>query len=260
MELVKKVDPLISVQFYLLDIHQGSIWSRIIKKFIIPENNDGFIIPPEGKGNIPHYSNLTQDFILDKMIEKKDEIIKNDRIDEINEHIIEFSKTTGVSENKYFQPPNKFVIATAIDLLGQSTRMLDVADRYYFERENKTREISRIFTDIDYDKIKKEMAKKIEEMPIHQILKIKIADFLGKSRWKFKLVDGRTIDAKIEDEIWLELFHSKQVKIGSGDSIEIDGIVTITYDTIGNIIDTQYTILKVGPIHEANYEQNELDF
>jgi hypothetical protein len=30
-ELVKKVDPLISVQFYLLDIHQGSIWSRIIK-------------------------------------------------------------------------------------------------------------------------------------------------------------------------------------------------------------------------------------
>jgi translation initiation factor IF-1 len=230
------------------------------KKFIIPEKNDGFIIPPEGKGDIPHYSNLAQDYILDHITEKRNEIIKNDKIDEINERIIEFSKTTGVNENKYYQSPNKFVIATAIDLLGQSTRMLDVADRYYFERGNEKKEISRIFTDIDYDKIKKEMVKKIEEVPIHQILKIKIADFLGKSRWKFKLVDGKTIDAKIEDKTWLNLFHSKQVKIGSGDSIEIDGVVTITYDAIGNIIDTQYTISKVGLIHEANHEQSELDF
>jgi translation initiation factor IF-1 len=90
------------------------------------------------------------------------------------------------------------------------------------------------------------------------MLKVKIADFLGKSRWKFKLADGRTIEAKITDTHWLNMFHLKSAIIGPGDSIEVQGVVKDMYDDNGKLIDSDYTITKVVKIHEAE-NQREID-
>jgi hypothetical protein len=258
-ELIKKVDPLIDVQYLLLDIRHGSIFSDIIKKIIIPEKGDNVTAFPEAKGNILDYSNFSQNGIIDSLTEKEGQIIKNDKIDEIQEKIVGYSSTTGVKENLNFRPPNKMTLANAIDLLSESTTMLAAGDKYYFQGETGRKEIRKIYTDIDYNELKREMAKKIIETPIHLILKIKIADFLGKSRWKFKLDNNIAIEAKILDEDWLEKFHSKIEIIGPGDSIEISGIVTDIYDDFGNRIDSQYTILKVIKVHKPN-GQRELEF
>jgi hypothetical protein len=258
-ELIKKVDPLIDVQYLLLDIRHGSIFSDIIKKIIIPEKEDNVIVFPEAKGNILDYSNLSQDGIIDSLTEAEGQIIKNDKMDEIQEKIIGYSSTTGVDTNLNFRPPNKIIIANAIDLLSESTAMLAIGDKYYFQGKKGRKEIRKIYTDIDYNELKREMAKKIIETPIHLILKIKIADFLGKSRWKFKLDNNMAIEAKILDEEWLEKFHSKIEIIGPGDSIEISGIATDTYDDFGNRIDSQYTILKVIKVHKPD-GQREIEF
>lgn len=103
------------------------------------------------------------------------------------------------------------------------------------------------------------MTEKIIETPIHIKLKIKIADFLGHSRWKFKLENGKTIDAKILDEVWLNKFHEKKEILGPGDSIEIKGTVKDYYDETGNMIYSDYIINNVIRIHEAN-DQREINF
>jgi len=166
---------------------------------------------------------------------------------------------TGVKENPNYKPPNKLTIAGAIDSLGKSTTMLAASDKYYFQDTHGKKEIRKVYTDIDYDEIKREMAKKITEMPIHLKLKIKTAVFLGNSRWKFKLDDNHTVDAKILDETWLAKFHAQAIRIGPGDSIEISGILKETFDDFGKCIDTQYIINEVIKVHKPS-EQNEFKF
>jgi hypothetical protein len=258
-ELIKKVDPLIDVQYLLRDIRHGSIFSDIIKKIIIPEKEDNVTAFPEAKGDILDYSNLSQDGIIDSLIEREGQIIKNDKMDEIQAKIVGYSSTTGVNANLNFRPPNKIALANAIDLLSEPTTMLAIGDKYYFQGKTGRKEIRKIYTDIDYNELKREMAKKIVETPIQLILKIKIADFLGKSRWKFKLDNNTAIEAKILDEEWLEKFHAKIEIIGPGDCIEISGIATDIYDDFGNRIDSQYTILKVIKVHKPD-GQREIEF
>jgi hypothetical protein len=258
-ELIKKIDPLIDVQYLLRDIRHGSIFSDIIKKIIIPEKEDNVIVFPEVKGNILDYSNLSQDGIIDSLTENEGQIIKNNKMDEIQEKIVRYSSATGVNANLNFRFPNKITLANAIDLLSEATTMLAVGDKYYFQGKIGRKEIRKIYTDIDYNELKQEMAKKIIETPIHLALKIKIADFLGRSRWKFKLDNNATIEAKILDEEWLEKFHSRIELIGPGDSIEISGTATDIYDDFGNRIDSQYIILKVIKVRKPDV-QREIEF
>jgi hypothetical protein len=258
-ELIKKVDPLIDIQFLLVDIKHGSIFTDYLKRILIPEKSDNVTVYPEAKGNLLDYSKLSQNGIIESLTEKEGQIIKNENIGKMHEKIVEYSSVTGVNKNLNYRPPNKLTLASAIDLLGESTATLAVSDKYYFQDDTERRELRKIYTDIDYNELRREMAKRIIETPIESILKIKIADFLGKSRWKFKLNNNATIEAKILDEEWLEKFHSRIEVIVPGDSIEISGMVTDTYDDFGNRIDSQYTILKIKRIHKPD-EQREIEF
>ena len=258
-ELVKKIDPLIEIKFLLIDISHGSIWTNYIKQIIIPEKDDNVTVYPEGKGNILDYARFSQGKIIDTLSNAEGQMIKNEDINEIHENIVKYSRETGVNENPNYKPPNKLTLASAIDSLSESTTMLAVSDKYYFQNNYGRKEIQKVYTDIDYDEIKKEMAKEIKETPIQLNLKIKTAVFLGKSRWKFMLNDNRTIEAKILDEKWLAEFHSQIINIGPGDSIEISGLFKETFDDIGKCIDSQYIINKVIKVLKPE-EQNEFKF
>ena len=258
-ELIKKVDPLIDVQFLLIEVTHSSIFTKYLRKIIIPEKNDNVTVYPEVHGSIIDYSNQSQGKIIDTLVEVGGQIIRNKEINEIHEMILESSSVTGVNKTPNYPPPNKLVLASAIDLLSNSTTMLGIADNYYFKDFYGKKEIQKIYADIDYDEIKREMAKKITEIPIHVKLKILTAVFLGKSRWKFKLNDKNTVEAKILDERWLANFHAQNVTIGPGDSIEIIGILKEIFDEFGTCIDRQYIINEVVRIHKPE-EQNELEF
>jgi hypothetical protein len=257
-EVIKKVDPLIDIQFFLSDIRHGSIFSDYIKKILIPEVGDT-TAPPEAKGDLLQYSQLSQEGAMKCIVEKEGEVIKNEKIHEIKKEILRYSEETGVNRNANFRPPNVLKIASSIELLGKSTSLLSLSDKFYFPNNRRIKEVGKIYTAIDYAELKIEIAKKINETPIHKILKIKIADFLGKSKWKLVLENGEIIKVKILDSEWLNKFHFRKETIGSGDTIEFDGIVRDVFDESDNLIDSQYTILKIIMVHEAEHE-NELDF
>jgi hypothetical protein len=258
-ELIKKTDPLIDVKFLLVTIKHSSILTEYLKQIIIPEKDDNVTAYPEDKGNILDYTKFSQGRIIDTLSDTDGQIIKNETINEIHEKIVEYSHVTGVNKNPNYKPPNKLIIASAIDSLGKSTTMLAASDKYYFQDDYGKKEIRKVYTDIDYDEIRREMAKKITEMPIHLKLKIKTAVFLGKSRWKFKLEDNHTVEAKILDEKWLADFHVQNINIGPGDSMEISGMLKETFDDFGKCIDTQYIINEVIKVHKPD-EQRELEF
>ncbi|UTD13720.1 hypothetical protein HO345_12410 [Treponema denticola] len=258
-ELLSKVDPLLDIQFILSDLKYSSIISKYIKKILIPDEEDNITTIPTVEGNIMQYLNASQDSVINTVSNFDGLLIKNDTLNEIVENISKISVETGVSKNVNFRMPNKIIIAKSLEQLADSTNILDLKDKYHFIRKNEEKTIRKVYLNIDYDQLKNEMTEKIIETPIHIKLKIKIADFLGHSRWKFKLENGKTIDAKILDEVWLNKFHEKKEILGPGDSIEIKGTVKDYYDETGNMIYSDYIINNVIRIHEAN-DQREINF
>lgn len=258
-ELLSKVDPLLDIQFILSDLKYSSIISKYIKKILIPDEEDNITTIPTVEGNIMQYLNASQDSVINTVSNFDGLLIKNDTLNEIVENISKISVETGVSKNVNFRMPNKIIIAKSLEQLEDSTNILDLKDKYHFIRKNEEKTIRKVYLNIDYDQLKNEMTEKIIETPIHIKLKIKIADFLGHSRWKFKLENGKTIDAKILDEVWLNKFHEKKEILGPGDSIEIKGTVKDYYDETGNMIYSDYIINNVIRIHEAN-DQREINF
>lgn len=257
--MLNKVDPLLDIQFILSDLKYSSIISKYIKKILIPDEEDNITTIPTVEGNIMQYLNASQDSVINTVSNFDGLLIKNDTLNEIVENISKISVETGVSKNVNFRMPNKIIIAKSLEQLEDSTNILDLKDKYHFIRKNEEKTIRKVYLNIDYDQLKNEMTEKIIETPIHIKLKIKIADFLGHSRWKFKLENGKTIDAKILDEVWLNKFHEKKEILGPGDSIEIKGTVKDYYDETGNMIYSDYIINNVIRIHEANY-QREINF
>jgi len=259
-DLIHSIDPLIDIRFFLLGIRPGSIFSDYVKKIIYPEQTDPVTARPEPKGNLLDFVNQSQGDLLGTVDTKPNLVINNDTVSEIQERVIKNAQTSGVASSPNFRAISKTSIADSVLLLEEATHYLREEETYTFTNGNvvETKVIRRIQTKIDKQAIKMELANTFLETPIHMRLKVKIADFLGKSRWKFKLEDGTTIEAKILDETWLYSFHTKNQIIGPGDSIEIKGKMKELFDKYGNVVDTEYTIENVIRIHEAN-EQREFE-
>ena len=78
------------------------------------------------------------------------------------------------------------------------------------------------------------------------LLVVKKPDFLGDSQWAF-IYDGKRIDAKIADNVWLESFHNREVTLQVKDSIECDLHIQ-TKDITGIKQEPIYTVTKVHKV------------
>lgn len=257
-EVIRKVDPLLDIDFRLLNIRQGSIFSDYVKKILVPDANNNVLAFTEPKGDLLGYLDGAQNAVVDVIAENPGTIVDNDMLQAISNRIELTAQETSVYSNLNYRAPNKIILAESIEVLESSVKYLKQGEHFYLNNESKHKKVDKVYTRFNKDELRKETAGKILESPFHIMLKVKIADFLGKSRWKFKLADGRTIEAKITDTNWLNMFHLKSVVIGPGDSIEVQGTVKDMYDDYGKLIDSDYTITKVVKIHEAE-NQREID-
>jgi hypothetical protein len=82
------------------------------------------------------------------------------------------------------------------------------------------------------------------------ILRIKTADFLGKSQWNFKKGEEK-LTAKITDDNWLNNFHNRKIKILPGDSLDVELKEIIRYDKYGQQLSSNFEIEKVVKVIES---------
>ena len=83
------------------------------------------------------------------------------------------------------------------------------------------------------------------------ILKVKKPDYLGESKWDFRH-GGKSFSAKIIHHEWLESFQNRRVDIRPGDSVRAKVENINKYDIDGELISTEYTILKVIEVIQVN--------
>lgn len=92
------------------------------------------------------------------------------------------------------------------------------------------------------------------------VLLIKKPDYLGNSRWEFKLGD-HPIEAKIVDQRWLDEFRAGMVPLSPGDALRAQVRIEVFRGFEGNVIDRTYTILRVLDVVRSDHpKQSTLDF
>jgi hypothetical protein len=253
-EVVHSIDPLLDIQFYLDRIEKGSLIVYLLKKIFTPDESTE-LVQPEIEGDINEYIVQSQDIFAKTLATSKDAKIGNRKLDNLIEEMKEVAEITGVSKSRNFREPNKFRIAESIKEASDSTKALLPDEKIILPESIGKIEFSVVRSEIDLKQIRIELTKRTFVNEDRRLMKVKIADFLGKSKWKFR-VGEKIIDAKILDEEWLDKFHNKTDIVTPGDSLEADVRQTDFIDSIGRIIDSETLILKVYKIHEGEIQSD----
>jgi hypothetical protein len=91
--------------------------------------------------------------------------------------------------------------------------------------------------------IQKVLTRDVLENTQTVVLKVKKPDYLGASMWEFKW--DKSISARVSDQDWLKRFKSRSVVLLPGDSIVAQMKTKTSYDIDGEVISTDYDVIKV---------------
>lgn len=239
-ELLKAANPLGHISFTLSEIQKSSILASMTRSFINVESEKNELFDSMLKGNMNEYIDQSNKIILNKLSESKTEAFTKTDIKNILSEIDMIADKTGVKENANFKlPAGKKIIEgitkakEAVDTLPNRT--------YTFNPAQTKIEISKINLDITEQSSEQKLIEQCTKC--NMILKIKLADFLGESKWKFITPDNIQIDAKILDKDWLERFHQSEEHLASGDSLDVEVDIKET-----NNQKNEYTIMKVNKV------------
>jgi len=237
-EILKSAYPFSNVSFTLDKIESGSILAKITRLLLGIDENDN-LFPPQTLGDIDTYVNSASNKVLNKLSTSKNKPIKLNDISQMINDIDEVAVKTNVKENKNFNLPKKEGIIKTIKQAQQSINLLPNA-KYTFYVGKESIEVSKIRLDLQ-EKINEEKTEK--ETINNTILKIKMPDFLGKSKWKFLDSEHNVIEAKMNDQDWIDRFHNNTEQLAPGDSLDVE---MITY--IGHNEKSEYIISKVNKV------------
>lgn len=251
-EVIKKADPLYDVEFALHEIKRGSLCADFIKTIIIPDEHSGELNLADKAGDIQKYSDTIQDIVLNKFVSKKNDLLSNNDMLEVSKEIESVASETEVVKNTNFKKPNILTVLNSVQSFQKVANGMSENFSYEYHRGGSTIVIPRFYVDVNTDSLID--ATQSKEKTTHfenRTLRIKQADFLGRAKWHFKLDAGQSIEAKILDEAWLEKFHAKKIKIGSGDCLVVDGFIKDIHDDSDNIISSEWFITDIQNIIEG---------
>lgn len=146
-----------------------------------------------------------------------------------------------------------------IKLLTEATQDLRPTDsvRYVSERD-----ATALPTDLrlSSDDVEKLLTEEVLQSDSRTLLLIKKPDYLGNSRWEFRL-DNRAIEARILDEPWLRRFREGHIPLRPGDALDVDLHSELLRGFEGNVVGTRYSVEYVHDvIHGVGDVQASLEF
>lgn len=93
--------------------------------------------------------------------------------------------------------------------------------------------------------------------PLTMILAVKKPDYLGASRWSFRH-GKRTIEAKIEDEVWLRSFQGREIDVRPGDALECTVMMESLYGHDNELLTERYRVLEVRGVLTDRVSQADM--
>ncbi len=205
-----KIEPIAIIE----DIETGSL--KAFLSTLLKAVDDDALKKLDWKTAVGKYLVKSKYFIIDFM-EGKSKISSKNEIEQLEQRIFDCAVETDVKSIPAYTPVKRMKLLQNIERIASATSILDKSDCAVFITLENEIKINASF-DVLPEDIEELMTKETLSSSSEVILKVKRPDYLGESRWEFRLGTSK-MDVKILDSEWLIDFHSRKFDIRPGDSL-----------------------------------------
>lgn len=255
-ELVKTFQLDVDTKLLLGGIEEGSL--RIILRNAILKIDDNELKRLDFKAIIGTFLIEAKKILL-KKLEEEEGIKGPIDIQNVSKEIQDLAANTDIKHLPDYHGPSIQTVVNGIKLINSAKSELSVKDKLYAGDDKETIElkVSKVIESGQFDELS--MESRTIESDIPATLVIKKPDYIGNSKWEFRS-DRGIIHAKIVDQVWLEKFHKKEIRLHPGDAIECIMSVEVLVDADNRPLQTVYTVLKVVRVIEGDWRQVSMLF
>lgn len=235
-------------------VEAGSIRARLIT--LLRAINDEGLLNLDWRPLVGQYLVRAKHRAL-RWLERHPTIESRAQIIELQQQLL--SEVPPVPAGHLFLPAPVPPAALLEDLrsLSDAVSELQPGDQALYEAAGESTPISAPFG-LSSEKVEELLTQEIVVSESELLLLVKKPDYLGNSRWEFRLED-HAIEAKVQDEAWLERFQAGRIVLRPGDALRALVRSEAYRGFEGNLVATKYYVLQVREIvHQQESEQSDL--
>ncbi len=238
--IAESVNTSVKSKIILDDIEKGSIIGKLYSAIVISQ--DGQIDNAPEIEKIEEYIEESRAETLKFIADKKSSV---EDLENLKTTISEIANEKELTETFNYAEPDLLKLAKSINSINDSTDKLNGNESFELKSNNKeVKEISSGTPKIDIEAVEEALTEKEIVNESEMIYLIKKPDFLGESAWNFKH-GTKSVTVKILHQEWLEKFHSGQVPVVPGDSLNVRVRQTSKYNRNGYLISDKLEIIEV---------------
>lgn len=250
--LVRGVHGDIASVLLLEDIEVGSLVSRI--RAVLNATDDDALKSGDWKKVVGNYILKAKYAFLEKY---PDEVEKIDKpsMRRIQGRIIEVAEQTGAAALPFYHAPSIPEIVDQIDNFQKAVSLLNSNESVHVVSGSQNPIVIPNISGYSKETAISSLMENELSNEVTAILGVKKPDYLGRSKWVF-VYDGRSIEAPIKDEKWLQRFQNREIDVRPGDSLCANVEVTTIYGAGSTVLSVRYA---VNEVHEVKKEFPEGD-
>ena len=250
--LVKSVDSNITPLMMLEDVEIGSL--KIWLRNALQSTDDQALKDLDWRPAVGKYlvraKHIVMSWIDDDSTPKS--------LPDLRKNLQKLASETEVRRLPEYSPPDPAGLIEAVQRIQTAKDILLPEDRAFIESASEGSLEIDISVRIEPDQLS-EMATKeiIQTPPAQMILAVKRPDYLGASKWDFRL-GKRAISARIEHDDFLSEFQGRQQDVRPGDALRCMVAVETRYGFDNEVISETYIVTEVAEVLENNSDQADL--
>lgn len=253
-DLASAVSVSIEPVILLERVEAGSIRAKLVT--LLREVNDDSLLNLDWRPLVGQYLVRAKHSAL-RWLERNPQITARAQVLELQQELMR--DVPAVEQNQLLLPapipPSQLL--EDVRALADAMAELGPEDSVTYEAGGETTEVVAP-RELTSEQIETLLTEDVAVQEGEMILLVKKADFLGNSKWEFRL-DDRIIEAKVLDEAWLGRFHAGKVSLRPGDALRAQVRAEAHRGFEGNVVSTKYFVLLVrGVVHDDQMQQGDL--
>ncbi|EMO55888.1 hypothetical protein [Leptospira noguchii] len=248
--LANSIGDKIQVKQILDHIELGSITTWLKSMIEIPED-DSLKAKKYNEKKVKEYFDKSRNQILSKY-EGDYDLESAETYQRVEQEVRQIAEETGILNEFTWNSPEALRVAEVFDDLSKSFSLLNETDEVQIgERSQKI--MMPKGKVIDLIQVQESLVHSKSKTNAKEKLIIKKADFLGESKWDFR-VGNRRVEAKIVDEEWMQMLHNREIRLTTGDSLLVILRTELGLDKNGKLVTTKHEIVKVLKLENSSGE------
>lgn len=250
--LVRSVDSNITPLMMLEDVEAGSlkIWLRNALDSIDDQALKDLDWRPAVGKYLVRAKHIVMSWIDDDATPKS--------LPDLRKNLQKLASETEVRRLPEYSPSDPAGLIEAVQRIQSAKDTLLPEDRAFIESSDEGRLEIDISVRIEPDQLLGMVTKEIiRKPPAQMILTVKRPDYLGTSKWDFKL-GKRAVSARIEHADFLSEFQHRQQNVRPGDALKCMVAVDMRYGFDNELISETYVVTEVLEVLENNSDQADL--